>query len=127
MKVFYANEKYAKYGYPGMGYFLALMMATFYIMLTGFMILIIFMSAFPAFYKCWLNISLRIPSIPSAVVTLGLIFFLLRITIKEDSLKDSSFTKEYVTKAVNYLLGYAFSTIFVIGFLGLKFLRHYRG
>ena len=36
MKVFYANENYAKYGVPGMNYFMALMAATFYIMITAF-------------------------------------------------------------------------------------------
>jgi len=126
MKIFYANEKYAKYGYPGMGYFMALMMATFYVMLTGFMILFIFMAIFPSFDKYVLAISPKLPYLPSGIVTLGLIFLLLRITIKEDSLRDNSFTKEYVTKAVNYLIGYAFLTIFVIGFLGMKFLRHHR-
>lgn len=127
MKVFYANEKYAKYGYPGMGYFMALMMATFYVMLTGFMILFIFMAAFPGFDKYSLGVSSKLPFIPSGIVTLGLIFLLLRITVKEDSLRDNSFTKEFVTKAINYLIGYAFLTIFVIGFLGMKFLRHHRG
>ena len=34
MRVFYANENYAKYGVPGMNYFMALMMATIYILLT---------------------------------------------------------------------------------------------
>lgn len=127
MKVFYANEKYAKYGYPGVGYFMALMGATFYVMLTGFMVLFIFAAAFPSFDRYGLGISSKLPFIPSGIVTLGLIFLLLRITIKEDSLKDNSFTKEYVNKAVTYLIGYAFLTIFVIGFLGLKFLRHYKG
>lgn len=127
MKVFYANEKYAKYGYPGMGYFTALVMATFYVMLTGFMILVIFMVVFPGFDKYSLGVSSKLPFIPSSIVTLGLIFLLLRITINEDSLKDNSFTKERVNKAVNYLIGYAFLTIFVIGFLGMKFLRHHRG
>jgi hypothetical protein len=127
MKVFYANEKYAKYGYSGMGYFMALVMAAFYIMLTGFMILFIFMTAFPAFDRYGLDVSSKLPVIPSGIITLGLIFLLLRIKIKEDSLRDNSFTKEYVNKAMNYLIGYAFLTICVIGFLGMKFLRHHRG
>jgi hypothetical protein len=41
MKAFYANESYAKYRYPGMNYFMALTMATIYIMLTCFLITII--------------------------------------------------------------------------------------
>lgn len=127
MKAFYANENYAKYGYPRLNYFMALMMTTFYIMLTGFMILFVFMAVFPAFYKYDLNITSKIPNLISAIVTLGFIFLLLRITVKEESLKDSSFTKEYVNKAVNYLIAYAFVTILIIGFLGLKFLRHYKG
>ena len=127
MKVFYANEKYAKYGYPGLGYFMALMMATFYVMLTGFMILLIFMAAFPEFDNYCLRVSSKLPSIPSGIVILSLIFLLLRITIKEDSLRDNSLTKEYVTKAANYLLRYVFLTLLIIGFVGMKFLRHHRG
>jgi hypothetical protein len=126
MKVFYANENYAKYRMPGMNYFMALMMTTLYIMLTGFLILFIFMAIFPVFYKYSLNISSKIPKTLSSIVTLGFIFSLLRITVKEEGLKDSSFTKEYVNKAVNYIIAYAFVTILVIGFLGLKFLRHYK-
>jgi hypothetical protein len=124
MKVFYANENYAKYGMPGMNYFMALIMATFYIMITGFMILFIFTAIYPDLYKYYLNVSSKIPSILSAIVLLTIIFFLLRIGIKEDSLKDSSFTKEYVNKAVNYLIAYGFTIGVIIVFLGLKFLPH---
>ncbi len=119
MKVFYANENYAKYGVRGMNYFMALIMTSFYIMLTGCMILFILMTAFPAFYKYDLSISSKIPSMPSAIVTLGSLLLLLRITVKEESQK--------VNKSVNFLLGYAFATVVIVGFLGLKFLRHYQG
>jgi hypothetical protein len=34
-KVFYANENYTKYEYSGINYFMVLMAATFYIVLTG--------------------------------------------------------------------------------------------
>ena len=124
MKVFYANEKHAKFGYLGMGYFMALMMATFYVMLTGFMILFIFMAAFPGFDKYSLGVSSKLPSIPSGIVTLGLIFLLLRITVKEESLQDSSYTKEYVNRNVNYLLAYLFIVVIIIGFIGMKIMPH---
>ena len=124
MKAFYANENYAKYGYKGVNYFMALMAATIYIMLTVCMILFIVVAIFPTFNKYVLGISSKIPTLPSAIVTLGLVFFILRITINEESLKDGSFSKAKVNKAVNYLLAYAFIIILVIGFIGLKFLRH---
>jgi hypothetical protein len=126
MKIFYANENYAKYGVPGMNYFMALIMATFYVMLTGFMILCIFFAASPDFYKFYLNISPKIPYTSSAIVSVALMFLFLRIAVKEDSLKDSSLTKDKVNKAVNYLIAYAFTTGIVIVFLGLHFLRRYK-
>ena len=122
MKVFYANENYAKYGMPGMNYFMALIMATFYIMITGFMILFIFTAFYPDLYKYYLIVKPKIPTIPSAIVLLAIIFFLLRLCVKEDSLQDSSFTKEYVNKAVNYLIACGFIIGIIIVFLGLKFL-----
>ena len=127
MKVVYNNEKYAKFGYPKTGYFMALMMAVFYILLTAFMFLVIFDSAFPALYKFSVNVSKSTPSIPSAILVIGVVFILLRISIKEEDLKDSLFTKEYVNKAVNYLIAYIFVVLFIVVFLGMKFLRHYQG
>ena len=127
MKVFYANERYAKYGYAGIGYFMAIMMTAFYIMMTGFVILIILTAVFPDFDKYMISLESKLPSIPSGIVLLGLIFLALRITIKEASLSDNSFTKEYVTKAVNYLLGYIVFTVLFALFIGMKFLRHHRG
>ena len=127
MKVFYVNERYAKYGYAGIGYFMAIMMTAFYIMMTGFVILIILTTVFPDFDKYMISLESKLPSIPSGIVLLGLIFLALRITIKEASLSDNSFTKEYVTKAVNYLLGYIFFTVLFALFIGMKFLRHHRG
>jgi hypothetical protein len=125
MKALYANENYAKYGIPGMNYFIALMGATFYIMITGFLILFIFMAAFPHLYIRSTNS--KIPFLPSATISLGLIFLCLRFTVKEESLKDDSFTKEKANKAMNYLLTYGFVVAVSICFLGLKFLRHYKG
>lgn len=126
MKIVYANENYAKYGVPGLNYFMALMMATIYIVMTGFMVLSCFLAIFPNFYKSYVVFIQKIPSIPVSVVLIVIIFFLLRIGIKEDSLKDTNFTKEYVNKSVNYLIAYGLATGFIIIFLGLKFLRYYR-
>jgi hypothetical protein len=125
MRAFYANENYAKYGISGMNYFIALMGATFYIMITGLLILFIFMAAFPQIYIKSTNS--KIPFLPPATISLGLIFLYLRVTVKEDSLQDTSFTKEKANGAMNYLLTYLFVVIAIIGFLGLKFLRHYKG
>jgi hypothetical protein len=126
MKIFYANENYTKYGKSGMNYFMALMMATFYIMITGFMILGAIMAIYPNVYRHYLIISPKIPNKPSGILILSAIFFLLRTFIKEDSLKDDSLTKEYVKKAINYLILYAFSVGAIFIFIGLKFLRHYQ-
>jgi len=126
MKVFYANEYFAKYTVPGMNYFMALMMGTFYIMMTGFSILILLSAISPVFYKSFRNFYSGLSNMFEGIVVLGIIFIILRISVKEDSLKSDSFTKESVRRAVNYLVLYLFVLLIFIGFLGLKYLRHYQ-
>lgn len=126
MKVYYANENYAKYGVPGMNYFVALMMATFFIMMTLFMILMIFGAIFPTFDEYSLAVGRKLPAFPSAIVIIGGIFFLLRAAVKEDDLKDSFFTKEYVKKAFYYLYGYLIVVLIIIVSIGRIFLAHRR-
>lgn len=125
MKVFYATENYGKYGIQGMNYFMALMGATIYLMVTGFMILSIFAAIFPEFDKYESSISHKTHTIPSAILVLGCIYFILRISTKEDTLKDPLFTKKYVSKAMSYLIAYGIlcGVIFIF-FLGLKFSHH---
>ena len=107
MKVFYANENYAKYGVPGMNYFMALMGATFYIMITCFTILFLLSASSPSFYRFWRNFDSGLSNTLQAVIFLGITFLILRISFKEESLKSDYFTKERVNKAINYLLLYA--------------------
>ena len=125
MRVFYANENYAKYGVPGMNYFMALMGATFYIMITGFTILFLLSAVSPSFYKYWRNFHSGSSSTLEAVIFLGITFLILRLSFKEESLKSDYFTKERVNKAINYLLIYAFASVIFIGFLGLRYLKSY--
>jgi hypothetical protein len=124
MKVVYANENYAKYSMRGMNYFMALMAATFYIMLTGFAILVLLSAISPAFYTSVRNFHSGLPSIVEGAVALGIIFTILRISVKEKSLKSDNYTKESVRKAVNYLIFYAFAIVVLVCFLGMKYLRH---
>ncbi|HVY73903.1 MAG TPA: hypothetical protein VG890_03680 [Puia sp.] len=126
MKVFYANENYAKYGVKGMNYFMALAGATFYIMITGFLVFTALLATFPALYEFFLRIDKRISSTISGIIMLSIIFFLLRLTFSENSLKDDSFSKERVNKFVNYLLAYLIFVIFALGYLGFRFLHRYR-
>jgi hypothetical protein len=127
MKIFCANENYAKYGVRGMNYFMALMGTTFYLMITGFMIIVIFFAIYPSLYKDYLLISPKLPTIPSAIVTLTFICVLLRLTVQQEQLKETSFTKDYVTRAMNFLIAYGIAVGFIIIFLSLKFLREYKG
>ncbi|MHA4810910.1 hypothetical protein ACX0G9_22575 [Flavitalea flava] len=127
MRIFYANENYSKYSFRGMNYFMALIMATFYVIITLLMVLFIFTAVYPKFYEYYLSVDPRMPSLLSSILTLGFIFFVLRITIKEDALKEYTITKEFVHKAVNYLIAYALVVGLIIMFVGLKFLRHYKG
>ena len=126
MKIFYANENFAKYRMSGGNYFMALIGATFYILVTLFTLLFIFFAIFPDFYKWYLAADVKINSKLFAAILIGFIFVFLRFFVKEDQLKDPSLTKEVVTKAVNYLIAYLFFALIVIGFIGLKFLRHYK-
>jgi hypothetical protein len=126
MKVIYANENYAKYGVVGSNYLMALLMATFYIILTSFMILSFFLAIDPGFYRNYLILIKGIPKIPTSILIFAAIFFSLRIGIKEESLKDKTFSKEYVNRAINYLIIYGFVNGIIIVSLGLKFFRYYK-
>jgi hypothetical protein len=125
MRVFYANENYAKYGVPGMNYFMALMGAAFYIMITGFTILMVLSASSPKFYGYLQGLHTGIPGILQAIILLGTTYLILRLSFKEETLKCESFTKEKTNRAVNYLLLYAFASAIFIGFLGLRYLRSY--
>ena len=126
MKIWYANENYAKYGVPGMNYFFALLMTAFFVIMTGIMIIFLLSAASTSFYKYGLHISNSISIKLFAILVPLSIFLFLRLGIKEESVKYNSFSKEQVTKAVNYLLAYMFIIAVIIVFLGLKFLRNYQ-
>ena len=124
MKVFYSNENYAKYGVPGMNYFMALMGATFYILITCFTIFMIISASSPAFYKYWLSLHSGIPDKLQAIIFIGTTCLVLRISFKEESLKNEILTREKVNRAINYLLVYLFASLIFIGFLGLKYMKN---
>ena len=125
LTIFYENENYSKYGRSGMNYFMALFGGTFYIMMTGGMLFIIAAAVFPKFYRYSLGIHFGTSSKIGSLTVIGLIMLLLRSTIKEEELSNNGLTKEYVKKAVNYLLAYIFVVVIIIGFVALKYLRRY--
>ena len=104
---------------------MALIGTAFYILMTVAMFFFIAAAVFPQFYRYSLGIHFGTSSKVGSLTVTGLTVLLLRTTIKEEELSNSGFTKKYVKKAVNYLLVYIFVAMIIIGFIGLKYLRHY--
>src|SRR5882757_5421101 len=102
MKILYENENYSKYGSSGRNFFMALIGMTFYVFVTLGLVLFIVLAISPGLYRWILGIHLGISSKIAAIIFIGLIALLLRISVKEEDLSNSGLTKEYVKKAVNY-------------------------
>jgi len=125
MKVFYANENYAKYGVPGMNYFMALVGTAFYIMMTCVTMLFVICASSRSLYKSWRTMHLGIPGWLQASIFLGIVCLGLKSICKEEALETNILPREEVKKAIDYLLLYLFALVILIGFLGLRFLRNY--
>jgi len=125
MRISYANDNFSKYGTGG-NYLTALIAGTFCILITFSLCIGIIFSIFPDIYRIYLTASPKVNSKLFAVIIVAIIFILLKISFKEEDLKDPSLTKEIVTKGVNYLIAYIILALMTLGILGLKFLRHYK-
>jgi hypothetical protein len=125
MKIFYENENYSKYGRTGSNYVMSLIVTSLWLLMTAAMLLFIALAVSPDFYRYLLNIHFGVSSKIVAAAAVGLTLLFLRITVKEESLANNGLTREYVKKAVNILLIYIFLVWVIIGFIVLKFLRHY--
>jgi hypothetical protein len=125
MKVFYANENYAKYGVRGMNYFMALVGTAFYIMMTCFTILFIISASSPSHYRSWRSMHSGIPDWVQASLFLGIVCLILKSIFKKESLENDILGRKEVNKAINYLLLYMFALAILIVFLGLHYLRYY--
>ncbi|MEP6750977.1 MAG: hypothetical protein ABJB86_24795, partial [Bacteroidota bacterium] len=60
MKVFYANENFAKYRIVGGNYLISLLAGTFYLLMTLFLILFFLFAMLPDFYKYYLHLNEKI-------------------------------------------------------------------
>jgi len=125
MRILYENENYSKYGNSGRNYVMALLGTTFYITMTLGMLLVIAAAIFPDFYSHVRSAHFATSAKIEGLIIVGLIALILRLTVKEEDLSKSGLTKEYVKKAVNYLLVYIFIVIIIIVFVAIKYLRHY--
>ena len=83
-------------------------------------------SIFPDIYRAYLTAFPKVNSEIFAVIIVAVVFLLLKISFREEDLKDSSLTKEIVTKTVNYLIAYIILAMITFGIIGMKFLRHYK-
>jgi hypothetical protein len=124
MKVFYANENITKYGIPGYNYYTALLMTAVYIVLTIFMIRSIWQIFFPDFFNRYLIWIHDVPLTLLCFLMLAITIILLRIGIKEEEIKDVSYSREFVNKWVNYLILYGFLNGIVIVAMGSKYIRN---
>jgi hypothetical protein len=126
MKVFYANDIYSKYGIPGLNYFMALTMTAFYIILTGFAFLNLLYAISPRSYIRSLAPSGYMSMALTSVLLFVIVFLFLRTSIKEESIKEILFSKEYLNRSKKYLIAYGFFVVLFIIFVGLNFLKHYK-
>ncbi len=125
MKVFYANENYAKYGVRGMNYFMALVGTAFYIMMTCFTILFIISACSPFIYRSWRSMHSGVPDWVQASLFLGTVCLVLKSIFKKESLETDILGRDEVNKAIRYLLLYLFASIILMGFFAMRYLRYY--
>ncbi len=122
MRVFYANNNYAKYRIERANYLMAIIGASFYTFLTLALLFIILSSVFPDVYKKYLDY--KIDSTLFGLIYVLISFSVLSISINESEIKENDFTKRYVDRIINFLIAYAITVIILIGLIGINFLPH---
>jgi hypothetical protein len=123
MSIFYVNENAAKYRMVGGNYLMALIGTTFYVAISCMLLTAILFSIFPETYLLFKSISIKLDSRLFGLLVFLIIFFLLRVLVKEDELQGYNYKKESLSRIINYLIAYAILAMLIIGILVLKFLR----
>jgi len=109
----------------GKDYYFALVGGTLIIIATLLLIVFLIFAIFPDFYRSFVVVSARINGKLLGLAIVGVVFLLLRSLFKKEDLEGPTLTQEIVLRGINFILVYTFSIIFVIGIIGMKFLRHY--
>src|SRR5690349_18283 len=105
MKIFYANNKYARNRIEGGSYIVAICAASFYLLITFGLLTVFAFSIFPDLYKWYLN--LNVNSALFAVFYIAVSFTFLYLFVKEEEIKDTEFTKEQIERTINYFIAYS--------------------
>ena len=119
MRVIYASDTYSG---PRMKYLIALLGATFYTFITLVILFVITASIIPGFYIAVRTQSLKLPSAPLAIIFTILVSTIIGAVIKEEDVRENSFSKRSLNRAVNFMLIYAIGGIMVAGIIAMKFL-----
>jgi hypothetical protein len=116
MRIFYANNKYSKYGVEGFAYVNAILAASFYILIT----LMVINSVVDCFYPKIDTFIFDGTNKIYGVLYLLISCFLVRVIIKEKDINQTTLTEKQVKRRVYYLIAFIMLELFIIGFLGLK-------
>lgn len=120
MRLFYANNNFAKHKISGGNYLVAVIGASFYLLITTGLFIVIIFSTFPNVYIAYLRLGINSTFFGLGYVLISCI--ILRLLTKEEEIIDDTLTRDYVEKRMNILIGYSIVLILVIGFLTLKYL-----
>ncbi len=124
MQTFYINENYAKYGVPGMSYFMSLAGVTFLVLLTLSFMLSVILAIFPTLYRIYLSINFGSYSILGAVLLYAIIFLFFKMAFPEEIIKKETITIQKAKKTILYLISYAGVMVIGTGIIALKYLKN---
>gem|GEM_PF-4107278 len=121
MKIFYVNNQISKYKIGNSSYIVSLIAATFYLFISLFLVFMILYGLFPDTGQFFLNKSKNVNSKLAGILFAIIIPIFLSFLIKETDLDNSTFTKEYINKAINFYILYSILSVIIVGLIGLKF------
>jgi len=124
LRIFYANDQSSKYA--GGSYVMALLMATFYIMVVLSLLVGIAFCVSPGIYKFFLANSSKIDGRWVGAVLLVVIFLLLRIFVKEEDIRETTLETAEVKRFIRVLIVSTVIVVCVVGLFFLTVLKHYR-
>jgi hypothetical protein len=123
LRIFYANDESSKYA--GGSYVMALLMATFYIMVALALLVGIAFCISPDFYKLYLANSGKINGRWVGAGMLVVIFSLLRISVKEADICETTLEPAEVKRFIRILIVSTVIIVCIVLFIFMKVFKHY--
>ena len=105
---------------------MALLMATFYIMVALSLLVGIAFCVSPGVYKLYLANIGRINGRGLGAGMLVVIFFVLRIFVKEEDIRETTLETAEVKRFIRVLIVSTIAVVFVVGLVFVKVLKHYQ-